>query len=687
MYELKTNTAVRIAVGPLVDPTDGKTAETALTVTGMTVDILQMDNDGTAVNRTSFSPTASGGNNDMVHITNDAVGMYDLELTASQLNFLGNARLVFYDLDGFLVHWIDIQVVSAAYFDWKYGTTLPNVNVTQISGDSTAADNCELMFDGTGYAGGTTKLDVNVATISNNAITAASINADAITNAKIADNAIAAENLAADCITNAKIADNAITSAKINDNAITAGKINSGAITSAKFAAGAIDATAIATNAIGSDELADAAASKIGTAVWATATRQLTNTQSFNLTGNITGNLSGSVGSVTGAVGSVTGNVGGNVAGSVASVTGAVGSVTGAVGSVTADVTVGTNKDKTGYSLSTSPPTATAIRQEIEGANYMLAAIKGIVDKVDTMLEEGEDEDYVFTEASLVNAPAGGNGGAGFTVQDIVDGILDEALEDHDIAGSVGAGIAAAGSAGDPWATLIPGSYGDGTAGKIVGGYLDAAISTRLATAGYTAPPTPAQIWSADTRQLTSAQSFNLTGNITGNLSGSVGSVTGAVGSVTGAVGSVTGGVTVTTNNDKTGYSLASAPPSATAIREEMDANSTRLSGLVTELGKVPKSDSNVTWNNTALGSIQTKCGDALAAYDPPTNAEMEARTIASANYATASNLSTTDGKIDSIKTKTDSLTFTKSGEVDSNIKSINGTTVTGDGGVTPWGP
>ena len=191
----------------------------------------------------------------------------------------------------------------------------------------------------------------------------------------------------------------------------------------------------------------------------------------------------------------------------------------------------------------------------------------------------------------------------------------------------------------------------------------------------------------SDTRQLTSAQSFNLTGNITGNLSGSVGSVTGAVGSVTGAVGSVTGGVTVTTNNDKTGYSLASAPPSATAIREEMDANSTRLSGLVTELGKVPKSDSNVTWNNTALGSIQTKCGDALAAYDPPTNAEMEARTIASANYATASNLSTTDGKIDSIKTKTDSLTFTKSGEVDSNINSINGTTVTGDGGVTPWGP
>lgn len=36
------------------------------------------------------------------------------------------------------------------------------VDVTKISGDATAADNAELMFDGTGYAGGTTKLDVNV---------------------------------------------------------------------------------------------------------------------------------------------------------------------------------------------------------------------------------------------------------------------------------------------------------------------------------------------------------------------------------------------------------------------------------------------------------------------------------------------------------------------------------------------
>ena len=43
--ELKTNTAVRIPVGPLVDPTDGKTAETALTVTDLSVQIYQVKNE------------------------------------------------------------------------------------------------------------------------------------------------------------------------------------------------------------------------------------------------------------------------------------------------------------------------------------------------------------------------------------------------------------------------------------------------------------------------------------------------------------------------------------------------------------------------------------------------------------------------------------------------------------------
>jgi hypothetical protein len=53
----------------------------------------------------------------------------------------------------------------------------------------------------------------------------------------------------------------------------------------------------------------------------------------------------------------------------------------------------------------------------------------------------------------------------------------------HTTAGTFGAAMNAAGSAGDPWATSLPGSYGSGTAGKIVGDNLNATVSSRLASA------------------------------------------------------------------------------------------------------------------------------------------------------------------------------------------------------------
>ena len=47
--------------------------------------------------------------------------------------------------------------------------------------------------------------------------------------------------------------------------------------------------------------------------------------------------------------------------------------------------------------------------------------------------------------------------------------ILDQALSGHTTAGTVGGALQSAGSAGDPWATLLPGSYSAGQAGKLVG--------------------------------------------------------------------------------------------------------------------------------------------------------------------------------------------------------------------------
>lgn len=129
------------------------------------------------------------------------------------------------------------------------------------------------------------------------------------------------------------------------------------------------------------------------------------------------------VASVSGAVGSVTGAVG-SVTGAVGSVTGAVGSVTGAVGSVTG--AVGSVTGNIGGNL--------------------LGTLS----------------------AAERNAMA--------------DQVWDEAIAGHLGAGSTGAALNAAGSAGDPWTTPLPGAYGAGTAGNIVGNNLDAAVSSRAST-------------------------------------------------------------------------------------------------------------------------------------------------------------------------------------------------------------
>jgi len=64
--------------------------------------------------------------------------------------------------------------------------------------------------------------------------------------------------------------------------------------------------------------------------------------------------------------------------------------------------------------------------------------------------------------------------------------------------------------------------------------------------------------------------------------------------------------------------------------------------------------------NNLSSAQAQTAAAAALTAYDPPTNAEMEARTLVAANYATAAALDAVDNYVDTevaaIKAVTDKL-------------------------------
>ena len=51
------------------------------------------------------------------------------------------------------------------------------------------------------------------------------------------------------------------------------------------------------------------------------------------------------------------------------------------------------------------------------------------------------------------------------------------------------------------------------------------------------------------------------------------------------------------------------------------------------KISKIPLSDGVITWNSTALASINAECDTALTDYDGPTNAEMIARTRLDADY------------------------------------------------------
>ena len=103
----------------------------------------------------------------------------------------------------------------------------------------------------------------------------------------------------------------------------------------------------------------------------------------------------------------------------------------------------------------------------------------------------------VATVTNLTNAPTVGDFTAAMkssitaavpTSGQIADAVWDEIVGTHTGVGSTGAALSVAGSSGDPWATVIPGPYGDNTAGKVIGTNLNAPVNAAsLSTTSITA--------------------------------------------------------------------------------------------------------------------------------------------------------------------------------------------------------
>ncbi len=188
-----------------------------------------------------------------------------------------------------------------------------------------------------------------------------------------------------------------------------------------------------------------------------------------------------------------------------------------------------------------------------------------------------------------------------------------------------------------------------------------------------------------------------------------VASVTGNVGgNVVGSVASVVAGVTVATNNDKTGYTASTVSDKTgyaltsgertsianeveaqiidetdsekvlTAITDKIAAVNPSLGGLTlaaiassvwANAARTLTAGTNIVlakgvgitgFNDLSAAQVNAEADTALADYDGPTNAEMEARTLAAASYATVANQTTIinyiDTEVAAIKAKTDNL-------------------------------
>ena len=116
---LKQSTAVTVKLGPFVDETDGKTAETGLTISQADVRLTKNGGDMAQKNNASSC-------------THDEIGYYDCPLSTTDTNTLGHLRLAVHE-SGALPVRADFMVVPANVWDSLFGADKLQVHVDEIT--------------------------------------------------------------------------------------------------------------------------------------------------------------------------------------------------------------------------------------------------------------------------------------------------------------------------------------------------------------------------------------------------------------------------------------------------------------------------------------------------------------------------------------------------------------------------
>ena len=575
MRYLRTNTATRITVGPFLDQADGITPEVALTVTSEKLTFM-VDTAGVPTLILDAAPTASGGANDMVHVTNDDSGFYDLELAAADVNYLGRAMLSLNNVAAHCPVFHEFMILPAVIYDaMVLGTDLFDVSMTQLLGTAVSTPATAGIMDvNTIKVGNTaqtagdvpalvttvdtvvdavkaktdnlptapaddTSIDTQLATIAGYldteiaAILAAvdtevaaikaktdnlpaapaddtSIDTQLATIAGYLDTEIAAilaavdtevaaikaktDNLPAAPADDTSIDTQLGTIAGYLDTEVAAIKAKTDNLPAAPAATGDIPTAAVVADAVW-DEVKSG---HVGATTFGDLATDVdaVNAKTTNLPAapaddtsidTQLGTIAGYLDTEVAAIKAKTDNLPAapaddtSIDSQLAAIAGYIDTEVAAI-LAAVDTEVAAIKAKTD-NLPAAPADDTSIDTQLATiAGYLdteVAAIKAVTDKVDTGLVL-DGAVYQFTANALELAPTGGSAP---TVGQIADAVWDEDVDtSHQTAGTAGKKLDDAGAAADPWATALPGSYGAGTAGKIIGDSADIPTAAEIDT-------------------------------------------------------------------------------------------------------------------------------------------------------------------------------------------------------------
>ena len=136
MIYLKQSTAVTLKIGPFLDDTDGKTAETGLTIAQADV-------------RLSKNGANIAQKNEGTSCTHDELGIYGCPLNATDTGTLGRLQLWVHEA-GALPIWHEFMVITANVFDSLFSTDNLEVDILQMGGVAQSITDLKDFAD-TGY--------------------------------------------------------------------------------------------------------------------------------------------------------------------------------------------------------------------------------------------------------------------------------------------------------------------------------------------------------------------------------------------------------------------------------------------------------------------------------------------------------------------------------------------------------